>query len=356
MSHHSGVFRSRFLALVTGVVLAGGALAACGSSAAPADDSAASTTSSSESAPESESSESEPAPETEESTESSTEGAAPEQPSYPVTVTADNGEVTIPAQPTRIASLSATATEMLYAIGAGSDVVVVDMYADYPTDLPDARVDAYQLNVEALTQYDPDLVITSYVAPDQQAAFDALKMPVMGLGAPMDMDGAYAQIRALGEATGHVSEADALVSELTAEIADITAQMPEHDTPYTYYYELDQTYYSVTSDTFIGGLLSDLGMVSIADTAEGAAESGGYPQLSAEFILDADPDYILLADTICCSVNAAEVASRDGWGTLSAVADGRVIELDDNIASRWAPRITDLLRTIVKTVIDHPAG
>jgi iron complex transport system substrate-binding protein len=136
------------------------------------------------------------------------------------------------------------------------------------------------------------------------------------------------------------------VSKLRQEIAAIVAQVPHQSKPLTYYYELDQTYYSVTSVTFIGRLLGLLGMKSIADSAKGAAASGGYPQLSAEFIVKANPDYIILADTICCHQDASTVASRPGWASMAAVKDKHIILLNDNIASRWGPRIVNLLATV----------
>ena len=106
----------------------------------------------------------------------------------------------------------------------------------------------------------------------------------------------------------------------------------------TYYYELDQTYYSATSSTFIGQVLGLLGLRNVADAAKGAAASGGYPQLSGEFILRSNPNYILLADTICCGQSATTVAQRPGWSGLAAVKSGRVLGLNDDIASRWGPR------------------
>jgi cobalamin transport system substrate-binding protein len=112
----------------------------------------------------------------------------------------------------------------------------------------------------------------------------------------------------------------------------------------TFYYELDDTYYSVTSKTFIGQLFSMLGLVNIADEAERA--SSGYPQLSSEYIVDADPELIFLADTKCCGQDASTVADRPGWGDLAAVRDGNVVELDDDVASRWGPRLVDLVQTI----------
>ena len=133
---------------------------------------------------------------------------------------------------------------------------------------------------------------------------------------------------------------------MRSQIRRIVAAAPHHARPVTYYYELEQTYYSVTSGTFVGQLLGLLGMKSIADQASGAASSGGYPQLSAEYILKANPDYIILADTICCHQDAASVAKRPGWSGLAAVKAGHIVALNDDIASRWGPRVTDLLRDV----------
>ena len=119
-----------------------------------------------------------------------------------------------------------------------------------------------------------------------------------------------------------LAQAGQEAARIRGQLRQIVAAAPHHAKPITYYYELDQTYYSVTSDTFVGQLLGLLGMKSIADQAKGAASSGGYPQLSAEYILKANPDYIILADTICCHQDAATVAKRPGWSALAAVKDG----------------------------------
>lgn len=357
MSSHPRTFRRRLVALTAATALGTTVLAACGSTAT-LDETTAGTSTSSEASTPSSSTET-PAESSDAATveTSDSETAAPaEETAFPVTVTADNGEVTIDEQPTAIASLSPTATEMLYAVGAGSAVTVVDMYSEYPDGLPENKVDAYQLNIEALTAYNPDLVVLSYVSPDQQAQFDALGIKVLGLGAPADIAGAFSQISTLGQATGHASEADELVTQLQAKLAGILAEAPQPEQPLTYYWELDTTYYSVTSDTFIGGLMESLGFKSIADDAEGAAASGGYPQLSAEYILKADPDFIFLTDTVCCQESAETVAQRPGWNTLSAVTNGRVVGLNDNIASRWSPRLLDLLQTIVDAAKAQPVG
>ena len=115
-------------------------------------------------------------------------------------------------------------------------------------------------------------------------------------------------------------------------------------------HELDDTLYTVTSSTFIGEVYTLAGLVNAADPADADGSAWGYPQLSAEYLLDADPDLIFLADTRCCAQDAETVAARPGWESLTAVETGRIVELDDDVASRWGPRIVDFLRAIVNAV------
>lgn len=272
---------------------------------------------------------------------------------FPVRVRAANGTVTVRAEPTAIVSLSPTATETLFAIGAGNQVKAVDKDSDYPPDAPHTNLDAYHLNIEAIAAYHPDLVVASNVTPAQTAQFRQLHIPLLDEPAAATLRQAYQEIDQLGAATGHSAGAVATVARMKRHIAAIVRSVPTH--PATYYYELDPTYYSVTSSTFIGRVLHLLRLTSIADSAKGAAAAGGYPQLSAEFILKANPDYVFLADTICCKQSAATVAKRPGWAALSAVRHSRVVALNDDIASRWGPRVVDLLRTVADAMREHTA-
>jgi iron complex transport system substrate-binding protein len=261
-------------------------------------------------------------------------------------VTAANGAVHIGSRPAAIISLSPTATEMLYAIGAGSQVKAVDNDSDYPPQAPVTKLSGFQPNVEAIVGYKPDLVLVSADTGGLIKRLAAFKIPVLELPAAAKLTDVYAQFDELGRATGHLAQAEQENTKLRSQLTQIAAAAPHHAAPLTYYYELDQTYYSVTSATFVGQLLHLLGMKSIADTAKGAAAAGGYPQLSAEYIIKANPDYIILADTICCRQSAATVAKRPGWPGLTAVKDGHIVALNDDIASRWGPRVTNLLRTV----------
>jgi iron complex transport system substrate-binding protein len=274
---------------------------------------------------------------------------------FPVTLDAAGGPVTIDQQPSSIVSLSPTATEMLFAIGAGDLVKAVDKNSDYPAAAPHTDLDAYQLNTEAVANYRPDLIISSGLTPAQMKQLSALHVPVLDEPAAQNLDGTYEQLTQLGEATGRRAGAAAEVTKMKRQVAQVSNTVAASG-PHTYYYELDQTYYSVTSSTFVGSVLKLLGLTSIADAAKGAAASGGYPQLSAEYVLDANPDYVFLADTLCCKQSAATVAKRPGWSTLAAVAGHRIVALDDDIASRWGPRIVELMTTVADAIEEHPTA
>jgi iron complex transport system substrate-binding protein len=275
---------------------------------------------------------------------------------YPVQVSSANGTITVPARPKAIVSMSPTATEMLYAIGAGSQVKAVDSYSDYPKSAPMTKLDALTPNVEAIVAYKPDLVVVSGDTTGLTAQLAKFGIPVLSDPAATNLTQEYQQFDELGKATGHLAQAKAEVSKIKGQIKQIVANAPTHAKPITYYFELDQTYYSETSSTFIGQVLGLLGMKSIADAAKGAAASGGYPQLSAEFIIKSNPNYIFLADTLCCGQNAKKVTKRPGWAALTAVKDGRVVGLNDDIASRWGPRIVDLLGTVANALTHHSHG
>jgi len=273
--------------------------------------------------------------------------------SFPATISTAIGVVHVKSRPAAIISLSPTATEMLYAIGAGSQVKAVDSDSDYPPQAPRTKLDALDPNLEAIVAYRPDLVVISNLSDNFDSLAKSLagfSIPVLYLPAPPGLSGVYSEFDQLGRATGHLSQAEREDMSLRTQISRIVASVPRRAQPISYYYELDQTYYSVTSATFVGSLLALLGMKSIADTASGAASSGGYPQLSSEYIVKANPAYIILADTVCCHQDAATVAARPGWSSLTAVKEGHIIPLNDDIASRWGPRIVDLLRTVATDI------
>ncbi|MBB4910248.1 ABC transporter substrate-binding protein [Actinophytocola algeriensis] len=268
---------------------------------------------------------------------------------FPVTVDQPGGEpVTIEKRPARIVSLSASNTETLYAVGAGEQVVAVDDQSDHPADAPETDLSGLTPNVEAISNHNPDLVVISDDADNLVESLKAINVPVLAVPAAKTLDDVYAGMTAIGKATGHADEAADLVERTKDGLDKVIADTPKPATALTYYHELDTTLYSATSKTFIGQVYGLFGLTNIADPAD--VDAGGYPQLSNEAILQADPDLIFLADVQCCGQNAGTVAARPGWGTLTAVRNGNVVELDDDLASRWGPRVVDLAKSVAAAV------
>ena len=252
--------------------------------------------------------------------------------------------------PTRIVSISTVATEMLFAIGAGHRVVAVDSMSNFPSEAPSTDLSGFEPNVEAILGFAPDLVILSYDPGDVVASLDVAGVASLLLGAAQTIADTYSQIEALGAVTGDQDAAATLVAEMQAEIAVLADSVQSRDEPLSYYHELDETLYTVTSTTFIGEVYALAGLVNAADPADPDGSAWGYPQVSAEYLLNADPDIIFLADTKCCAQDVAAVAARPGWANLTAVSRGEIVELDDDVASRWGPRIVEFLRSIVEAV------
>ncbi len=276
-------------------------------------------------------------------------GASPSasaQATFPVTVTADNGQVTIQAQPKKIVSLSAADTEILYAIGAGPQVVAVDDQSNFPQGVPTTKLSGYKPNAEAIAAYAPDLVVLSNDDNGIVGALTKLKVPTLVAGAPKTLEASYAQYVTLGKATGHEAEATKVAQQVKDRIAAAVASVPKSDKPLKVYHELDQTLYSATSTTFIGSVYSLFGLQNIADKAKGA--DSGYPQLSAEYVVQAAPDIVVLADTKCCQQSASTLAKRPAFASLPAVKNGKVVEANDDIVSRWGPRVADFVELVAK--------
>ncbi|RKS74291.1 iron complex transport system substrate-binding protein [Actinomadura pelletieri DSM 43383] len=260
-----------------------------------------------------------------------------------VTVQAANGAVTVPANPKRIVSLSPTHTETLFAIGAGPQVVAVDDYSTFPVNAPRTKLSGFKPNAEAVISYKPDLVVVSDDLNGIVKALEKVGVPVLLEPAATKLDEAYDEINDLGLATGHAAEATKVVDGMRAEIQKTVAASAKAK-GLTYYHELDNQLHSVTSKTFVGQVYGLFGLRNIADAADKA--SGGYPQLSREYVVKQDPNLIFLADTKCCGQNAAALAKRPGWGELGALKNKGVVELDDDIASRWGPRLPEFVKAI----------
>jgi iron complex transport system substrate-binding protein len=245
--------------------------------------------------------------------------------------------------PQAIVSLSPTATEMLFAIGAGDQVIAVDEYSNHPAEALEKPNDlsGYEPNVEAIAALEPDLVVMQDDTVKGQ--LEALGIPVWVGPAAATFDDVYAQIEQLGAATGHIAEAAALVAQIRGEIDAAVAAVGTAATDVSVYHELDPTFFSLTSTTFAGQVYALFGVANIAD---GAQEGNDYPQLNAEYIVGAAPTLIVLADGKCCGESADTVAARPGWDVIPAVANGDIVVIDDDIASRWGPRIAEFVTAV----------
>lgn len=310
--------------------------AACGSDSNEAEEPVATDDAPAEEAPTDEATEETPADDA--STDEATEETPAEEPAD-----AD-------ALPERVVSLSPTHTEIMFAIGAGDLLVAVDAYSNHPEaalELPN-ELSGFEPNVEAIASYEPDLVL---IGGDFTGLGDQLaELDIASWDGPAaaSFDDTYTQIEQLGAATGHIAEAAELVSSMQTDIAAAVEAAPQPESPLSFYHELDPGFYSVDSSTFIGQIYSLFGLENIADADE--SESFGYPQLNAEVIIQSNPDLIFLADTKCCGENAETVAARPGWDAIAAVQNGNVVEMDDDIASRWGPRIVDYIQAVAAAI------
>ncbi len=266
---------------------------------------------------------------------------------FPLKVTASNGEIEVPAQPTRVVSLSPTATEMLFAVGAGAQTVAVDDQSSYPKEAPRTALSGYTPNAEAVIGYKPNLVVVSNDSNNLVASLTAAHIPVLVESAATNIDDVYDQMIDIGAATGNKDRAVQVTDKMRDDIRLITSSVEKKTPQPTYFYELDNTYFTVTSNSFAGSILSTLGLKNIADASGG---SNAYPQMSAESVIAANPNMMFLADAECCGQSAATVAQRPGWASSNAVKGNGVFVLNGDLASRWGPRVVDLVREMEKDI------
>jgi len=263
---------------------------------------------------------------------------------FPVTIVTATGKVTISKRPTRIVSLSPSATETLFAIGAGPQVIAVDDQSDYPKNAPKTTLSGFTPNVEAIASYRPDLVVTSYNPRGLVESLNRLRITVIFHDAPKTFAGAYQQIRQLGLVSGRTAGATRVIRTMKARIGRIVTAARGKTGRLSVYHELTPDYYSASSKSFVGQVYAALGLKNIADEADAAGT--GFPQLSAEYIVSSSPDLIVLADSICCGQKPSTVAARPGWDRISAVRTGSIVRVHDSIASRWGPRLVSFFRAM----------
>ena len=267
---------------------------------------------------------------------------APDAAAYPLDVTDSVGNtVTLKAPPERVVSLSAGHTETLYAIGAGDQVVAVDLTSDCPqatAKLP--KENAFSPSVETIASVNPDLVIIFFDPGDLQSSLQGVDIPVLNLAAPDSVEGVYDQMALLGKATGHSEEAERLAGDMKKAVEEVRSRLKDGPEAPTVFHEVDNKYFSAGPGSFIGDLYDILGAENIA-----GATGEAFPQMSAEAIIKADPDVIILADEDA-GETADTVKARPGWGSISAVKNDRIYVIDADTVSRPGPRLVEALRAL----------
>lgn len=263
---------------------------------------------------------------------------------FPVTIESDGGTWTLDAPPQRIVSLSPTATEILFAIGAGDQVVAVDEFSTYPPEAPTTDLSGFDPNVEAITGYEPDLVVIANDANDLIAGLTELEVPVLVSPAPVDLEQGYDEMAVLGLAAGRVDETAEAVETLRSEMEAAFLEAPT--APIRVYHELDETFFSASSSSFIGAVYAQMGVENIADEAD--TDGTGFPQLTEEYIVEADPQLIVITDQV--SYTPDDVAARPGWEQIAAVDTGNIVVVEADTASRWGPRLPQFVSAVAEAL------
>ena len=262
--------------------------------------------------------------------------------------------LTLDAVPQRIVSLAPSNTEILFAVGAGGQVVGRDMFSDYPTEalaVADVGGSMGQYSLEAIVALQPDLVLAGQINPPELvAALEQLGLTVYYLPNPATLEEMYDNLRTVGRLTGHVDEAELLALELELRVAAVdTALLSAAEVP-SVFYELDSTDparpYTAGPGTFVDLLITRAGGRSVGSELEGE-----WAQVGLEQLLVWDPDLILLGDA-AWGATPESVGQRPGWDGLTAVQQNNIFPFDDNLVSRPGPRLVDGLEALARLL--HP--
>jgi iron complex transport system substrate-binding protein len=274
---------------------------------------------------------------------------------FPLTLTDDLGrEVTIEAKPQRIVSLAPSHTEILFAIGAGEQVVGVTTYCNYPQEAETREqvggFSAETISVEKIIALEPDLVLS--VGKLHETVIEALKQAGVTVYAvdAETFDQVYVSIEAVGQMADHDKEATHLVAQMKERVAaveSVVAEIPDEERPTVFWETWDEPLMAAGPTTFAGQMIEKAGGVNLfADVTQ------RYAEISIEEVIQRNPDVIMGPDTHGEALTADQVAIRPGWGTIKAVQDGRIYVFDGDITSRAGPRIVDGLEMIARAL--HP--
>jgi iron complex transport system substrate-binding protein len=257
-------------------------------------------------------------------------------------------EITLAETPHRIVSLAPSNTEILFAVGAGSQVVGRDEFSDYPAEA--ASIESIggsfgEYNLEAIVALKPDLVLGAEInTPELIKQLEDLGLTVYYLQNPTTLEEMYTNLETVGGLTGH--DATELVDSLKARVAAVDEKIAPLSSRIPVFYEIDATDptkpWTYGPGTFGDLLIDRAGGINVASIA-----TDPYPQFSLEQIVSANPSIIILGDA-SWGVTPESVAARPGWETIEAVKSNSIFPIDDNLISRPGPRLVDGLEQLVK--------
>lgn len=277
---------------------------------------------------------------------------APQATPTPATLTFTDGlgrEIKLDGPAQRIVSLAPSNTEILFAMGAGSQVVGRDALSDFPEEaksVADIGSTFDALNTELIVSLQPDLVLAAEInTPEQVKQLEDLGLTVYYLKNPLTLEEMYGNLEIVAQLTGHEEETAALIESLKARVAAVDEKIAPLSSRPNVFYELDGTDpakpYTAGKGTFITQLIDRAGGYNIASDLE------GYPQMSLEQVVAADPAFIILGDARY-GISPESIAQRPGWENLSAVKNGQVVPFNDDLVSRPGPRLVDALEELAK--------
>jgi iron complex transport system substrate-binding protein len=277
----------------------------------------------------------------------------PEVAAFPLTITDDLGrDVTVEAKAQRVVSLAPSNTEILFAVGAGDQVVGVTTYCSYPPEAQDREqiggFSAKTISVEKIVALEPDLVFS--VGEIQRPAIEALEqvdITVVALD-PNDLNDVYTTIELMGRLTGHEKEAAQIVADMKARVAAVQeriATIPEEERLTVFWETYDEPLMTVGTASFTHQLIELAGGLNIfADLSE------TYPQINAEVVVKRNPAVIMGADSMGDKLTTELVGQRPGWGQVQAVQDGRIYLFNGDMVARTGPRLAQVLEEMARAL------
>ncbi len=266
--------------------------------------------------------------------------------SYPLTVTDSGGqEITLEQKPEKIVSVAPNLTEIVCQLGEGDRLAGRSDYCDYPSEIADVESvgTIFTPDMEKLIAITPDLVLVSTHFDEENAQkLQDLEIPVLTLFEEHDMEGVYAMIETLGQALGCVDEAEECVRKMQDTMSDVQETVKDLEKP-SVYYVVDYGEngdFTAGGDTFAGAMLEMAGGDNIAKEVTGWS-------ITLEEIIEADPSLILIAES-----RKDEFMQSAAYANLTAVKEGKVYGIDNNLLDRQGFRNAEGIRTLAE--IFHP--